>query len=181
MNDSVFNSRMNPLYTIDNLQDGYLNAVRGGTAYITTARSSALLALNNYLGLGITNPSGSGTNIFINSIAVVASGINLTGQVIIAKGATTLSNNADPTTFSNANLALSTTQAKASIKMSEQGSSPGGTVIEVGSQINSVYESVYNGGLLVAPNTKLTVYIQNTLGVTVAMYIKITFWEETIS
>lgn len=180
MNENVFNTQNNPIYVVDNIDDGYYEAVRLGNAYITTANSGGLLSINNYLALGITNQSGSGKNIFIQEISVVAAGVNLFGQVTIAQGNTTISNNATPTSFVNANLGLGTTNSVAQIKMSTQGTNPGGTPIEVVTQVNSIYTNTYSGGILVSPNTKLTVYIQNTVGVATAMYIRISFWEENI-
>lgn len=178
MNYSVFNSKPYPLYVTDSYANAYFNAVRVGTAYITTATTGAVLALANTFALKISNPSGSGRNILINNITVLGSGVNVLATVTIAKGATTLTNPVAPTTFANANLGLTTSNSVASITMSNQVANPGGTPIEVSTQVASVYTGAYVGGLLIPPNNALTVYVNNTLGVATTMFIKITFWEE---
>lgn len=178
MNASVFNTQQNPLYVIDSSGGGYFTAVRLGNAYITTAYSGGLVNLNNFFVLRLSNPSDSGNNVFIQAISVVSSGVDLFGQVVIAKGNTTVTGASVPTSFVNANLALGTSSSHTQIEMATQGTSPGGTSIEVGSQVASVFTHMYSGSLLVPPNTQLTLYMQNTFGVGTSIYIKVNFWEE---
>lgn len=180
MNTSVFNTQENPLYVMDSSGGGYFTAVRLGDAYITTGNSTDLVAVGNFFVLSITNPSDSGNNVFIQTISVVSSGVNLFGQVIIAKGNTTVTGASAPTSFVNANLALDTSRSHTQIEMATQSTSPGGTSIETASQVASIFTNTYSGGLLVAPNTKLTIFIENTFSVATSMYIKVNFWEARV-
>lgn len=178
MNELVFNTQQQPLYVIDS---SYYAAVTQGNAYITTANSNGLLAINSYLVLRIKNATTTNKKIYIKSVSVTSTGTNLFQTVTLLKGDSTLVTPTVPATFCNANIGLTTTNSSATIQQSIQTSAPtnGNTqTIEIGTQVNSIFANNYNGGLLLTTNTFLTVYIQNLVGVATGMYIKIVFWEQ---
>lgn len=177
MNELSFNNRKQPVYSIEPSP----GATKQTNGYMAAGTISVGLGIASTYGVRFNNPAGSGSNIYIDTIYLeTTSLLTLLPATSIYKGGDWVSTtDVTPLTKVNAQIG-SANSGIASIGM--KGVTLGNPLtnlqlIETIPTTLSSYTAIYGGGLVLEPNSTISLTVAILAGLGITVNVQFSYWE----